>query len=86
MDGTASKPIVVSEAPTTPVVAANNMAKAMVANASPPLIPLIHLSKISKALPATPEVCIMTPMKIKSGTAAKMYSERIPLTTRKGII
>ena len=74
----------VSEAPTTPTQAANIMANTMVATARPPLSPLIHRWSTTKARSATPELPIMAPMKMNSGTAARMYSESVPLMTRWG--
>ncbi len=74
----------VSEAPTTPTQAANIMARVMVATASPPLSPLIHRWSIIKDRSATPEEPIMAPININRGTAARMYSDRVPLMTRCG--
>jgi hypothetical protein len=74
----------VTEAPTTPVVAANNIDKTIAATPIPPRIDPIHLCRTPNARSATPEVCIMVPINIKRGTAARIYSERVPLNILEG--
>ncbi len=75
--GIASIPMTASVAPTTPLEAANRVPRMIAPMPSPPGKRRVHMWMASNKRSAMPERSSMAPIKINSGTAARMEFEAV---------
>ena len=83
MMGSDISPIEITDAATTPVVAASRAPTKITAKASPPRSPPNNWPMVSSRSSAMPERSSSSPMKVKNGTASRVSFD-ITLQMRSG--